>query len=52
MPMCLPFEVEPNAGHQALVKLEEKYEVFIVTQNVDDLHESGLEFLKVPIDVS
>ena len=33
------FEVEPNGGHHALVKLEEKYEVFIVTQNVDDLHE-------------
>ncbi len=33
------FEVEPNAGHLALVKLEEKYDVKIVTQNVDDLHE-------------
>ena len=33
------FEVEPNAGHQALVQLEEKYEVQIITQNVDDLHE-------------
>ncbi len=31
--------VQPNAGHYALVKLEEKYEVTIVTQNVDDLHE-------------
>ena len=33
------FEVEPNDGHLALVKLEEKYDVKIVTQNVDDLHE-------------
>jgi NAD-dependent deacetylase len=33
------FEVEPNAGHKALVKLEQKFEVQIVTQNVDDLHE-------------
>ncbi len=33
------FEVAPNAGHHALVKLEEKYDVQIVTQNVDDLHE-------------
>lgn len=33
------FEVEPNAAHHALVKLEEKYDVQIITQNVDDLHE-------------
>lgn len=33
------FEVEPNKAHYALVKLEEKYNVQIVTQNVDDLHE-------------
>ena len=33
------FEVEPNAGHLALAELEEKYEVRIITQNVDDLHE-------------
>lgn len=32
-------EVEPNAAHKALVELEQKYEVIIVTQNVDDLHE-------------
>ncbi len=32
-------EVKPNAGHYALVKLEEKYDVDIITQNVDDLHE-------------
>ncbi|MCD4773353.1 MAG: NAD-dependent deacylase [Bacteroidales bacterium] len=33
------FEVEPNEAHYALVKLEEKYDVQIITQNVDDLHE-------------
>lgn len=32
-------EVSPNAGHTALVQLESAYEVHIVTQNVDDLHE-------------
>jgi NAD-dependent deacetylase len=32
-------ECEPNAGHQALVRLEEKFDVQIITQNVDDLHE-------------
>ncbi len=30
---------EPNAGHIALLRLEEKYEVTIVTQNIDNLHE-------------
>ena len=30
---------EPNAGHYALVELEKYFEVDIVTQNVDDLHE-------------
>ncbi len=33
------FEVEPNNGHKWLVKLEEKFNVHIITQNVDDLHE-------------
>ena len=33
------FEVEPNAGHRALLELEDKYDVVIITQNVDDLHE-------------
>lgn len=31
--------VEPNEGHRQLVRLEEKYNVQIVTQNVDNLHE-------------
>ena len=32
-------EVSPNAAHYALAKLEEKYDVTIITQNIDDLHE-------------
>lgn len=32
-------KAEPNAAHFALVKLEQKYDVQIITQNVDDLHE-------------
>ncbi|MCW5923461.1 MAG: NAD-dependent deacylase [Saprospiraceae bacterium] len=31
--------VQPNDGHKALVDLEKNYDVHIVTQNVDDLHE-------------
>ena len=33
------FEVEPNAAHLFLKELENDFEVSIVTQNVDDLHE-------------
>ena len=33
------FEVSPNAGHRALAALEAHFEVHVVTQNVDDLHE-------------
>jgi NAD-dependent deacetylase len=32
-------EVEPNLAHFAIAELEKKYQVDIVTQNVDDLHE-------------
>lgn len=32
-------EARPNAAHIGLVKLEEKYDVYVITQNVDDLHE-------------
>jgi len=32
-------EVAPNAGHHALVDLEKAYDVIVITQNVDDLHE-------------
>ncbi len=33
------FDVLPNEAHMALVQLEESYDVTIITQNVDDLHE-------------
>ncbi|MCD4711323.1 MAG: NAD-dependent deacylase [Bacteroidales bacterium] len=32
-------ETTPNKGHLGLVELEREFEVLIVTQNVDDLHE-------------
>jgi len=32
-------EAEPNAGHTALATLEQHFDVSIITQNVDDLHE-------------
>jgi NAD-dependent deacetylase len=32
-------EVQPNAGHYALVELEKHFDVTVITQNVDDLHE-------------
>lgn len=33
--------VKPNEAHKLLSKLEESYDVSIITQNVDDLHERG-----------
>jgi NAD-dependent deacetylase len=32
-------EAEPNEAHKALVRLQDKYNVHIITQNIDDLHE-------------
>lgn len=32
-------QAEPNEGHKALAKLESEYDVTIITQNVDSLHE-------------
>jgi NAD-dependent deacetylase len=32
-------EVQPNEAHKAIVKLEKKFDVNIITQNIDDLHE-------------
>lgn len=32
-------EAAPNIAHKVLVELEEHYDVYIVTQNIDDLHE-------------
>ena len=33
------FKAQPNEAHRQLVRLEENYDVQIVTQNIDDLHE-------------
>lgn len=33
--------VQPNEGHKALVRLEEHFEVHIITQNIDNLHEKA-----------
>ena len=32
-------QVKPNVGHKAIAELEEQFDVTIITQNVDDLHE-------------
>lgn len=32
-------QVEPNAGHYAVAELEKDFDVHVITQNVDDLHE-------------
>ncbi len=36
-------EVEPNAAHRAIARLQQEFsgKVFLLTQNVDDLHERG-----------
>lgn len=34
-------EVEPNTAHKLLAELEDFFDVDIITQNVDDLHERG-----------
>lgn len=34
-------EVQPNKGHQILAELENDFEVQIITQNVDNLHEKA-----------
>ena len=40
------FEAKPNAGHLALAALQEHFEVVVITQNVDDLHEqAGSKFV-------
>ena len=33
--------VEPNESHKLIASLQDKYDVHIITQNVDDLHERG-----------
>ena len=34
-------EVEPNQGHRLLAEMERDFDITIVTQNVDNLHERG-----------
>jgi len=34
-------EVQPNAGHYTLAELEKDFDVHIITQNVDNLHEQA-----------
>lgn len=34
-------EAQPNAGHTSLVELEQYYDVVVITQNVDSLHEKA-----------
>lgn len=34
-------KAKPNAGHLGLVDLERDYDVYIITQNVDNLHEAA-----------
>lgn len=33
------FKAQPNEAHRQLVRVEEKYDVHIITQNIDNLHE-------------
>src|SRR5436189_4665063 len=32
-------EAKPNAAHQAIAEMEKNFDVHVVTQNIDDLHE-------------
>ena len=35
------YDAQPNEGHKLIVALEEQYQVTVVTQNVDNLHEKA-----------
>ncbi|WP_372936019.1 SIR2 family NAD-dependent protein deacylase [Mariniphaga sediminis] len=35
------WEAKPNAGHRAIAELEKWFDVDVITQNVDDLHEQA-----------
>lgn len=35
------FDIEPNDGHIAIAELEKYFDVDVITQNVDNLHERG-----------
>jgi NAD-dependent deacetylase len=32
-------EAQPNAAHQLIAELEDDFDVYVITQNIDDLHE-------------
>src|SRR6476659_9536812 len=34
-------QAQPNEAHRILAQLEETFDVHIITQNIDDLHERG-----------
>lgn len=34
-------DIQPNLAHQIIGELEDEFEVVVITQNVDDLHEKG-----------
>lgn len=34
-------DAEPNKGHRLLAEMEQEYDVCIITQNIDNLHERG-----------
>lgn len=36
---CQLLDVEPNAAHRAIVAMERDFDVMVITQNVDNLHE-------------
>lgn len=35
------FDVQPNSAHKIIAELETNFDVTVITQNVDDLHERG-----------
>ncbi len=42
---------EPNAGHRAIVDLARHFDVEVVTQNIDDLHERAASEADFPLSV-
>lgn len=36
---CNILQAQPNAAHQIIAELEDNFEVHVITQNIDDLHE-------------
>ncbi len=42
---------EPNDGHRAIVELSKHFDVEVITQNIDDLHERAAEQMNQPLKV-